>query len=324
MDDHIELLVKGGNLLEILGRLEAAGVKTNGSLAHVIKRADVGNRSLDDILQLLKRTERLALTQLHAQAYPLISEIEEFYMSNQLSFAETLEQIHANRLSIARFGDGEMRAMLAPDHALKFQSGSEEMSKDLKEVFTLDGYEQTPLMLALPHLFRGHAHWTKVWLDVWGRVKPLLSEHRKYGNAHVTRPICFQSGGQNAVARWRRLWDGKDVAIIAGKGSRFDLEPALFDCAKSTKFVYSTPTNAYADLDRLLDVVSNDVKKDTVCIIALGPAGTIAAAKLAREGYWALDIGHLSASYATIFNGAPNPEQVPLERQDIRSAEEIE
>lgn len=305
-------------MLKMLGRNSK---QPNGAHANRLARIEkgiAGNQAiLDKILQVLVRIDKVAQSQLYAQAYPLISEIESFYEKNQLTFAETLETIQRDRVSLARFGDGEMRAMLAPDHALKFQKGSEEMSRDLRDVFTLTGYENVPLMIGLPHLFRGHAHWTRVWMDVWRRVRPLLSSDRKYGNAHVTRPVCFQSGHDKAVERWRRLWNGKNVTVITGKGSRFDLEPALFDCVASVRYVFSTPTEAYSDIDRLIGEVLRTVSKDTVCLIALGPAGTIIAAKLAREGYWALDIGHLSASYAAIYKGAPNPEHVPLERDGV-------
>jgi hypothetical protein len=98
--------------------------------------------------------------------------------------------------------------------------------------------------------------------------------------------------------------------VITGKGSRFELIPALFDNVASADFTYSTASNAFEDLARLNGELASTT--DELYLIALGPAGTVLAAQLAEAGKWAIDLGHISDSYENVFKGAVRPELKPV------------
>jgi hypothetical protein len=116
------------------------------------------------------------------------------------------------------------------------------------------------------------------------------------------------------VELWRDVWAGAEVCVVTGEGSRFELVPELFDNIKSSRYVYSTPVNAYADLPRLMEALESE-DPDQLYLISLGPAGTLVAAWLARMGRWAIDIGHISDSWANVFNSGAWPESLDVRKK---------
>ena len=267
---------------------------TEESLA-VLRRMD---RFLADIRRIGEGVQ-LALTQ------DTLLDVERFHADCVLDVESTLRRIAERRMSFARFGDGEFRAMLNPDYTLRFQENSDAMRTDLRNVLTLNGYDPAHLMLGFPVLYRT-PHWQKVWSDVWPRLSTVLNRDLQYGCAHASRPVAFRRLGPEAVRLWRDIWDGRDVCVITGEGSRFTMHPHLFDCVRSVDHLYSTPTDAYVDVGRLVEAAAE--REHELFLVSLGPAGTILAAELARRGRWAIDIGHLSASYEQVFEGSVSPE----------------
>lgn len=49
-----------------------------------------------------------------------------------------------------------------------------------------------------------------------------------------------------------------------------------------------------------------------VFLLSLGPTATVLAARLSRHGRRAIDIGHLTTSYGTVFLGNARPEAQPV------------
>lgn len=239
----------------------------------------------------------------------IIQELRVFARSKQMNFIETLEFIEVNKVSLARFGDGELKAMLRTGHNLRFQKNSVALQQELLNVVAEGEKNPTKVLVALPHIF-SDTHWMGIWADVWPETKTLFENLPRLGNAHVSRPIFFEETGQSGIDAWKVLWKDKSVTVITGYGSRFDLIPELFNEVKSATFLFSKPKDAFDDLDRIVA----EAKKDPadLFLISLGPAGTVLASKLASEGRWALDVGHLSDSYRNVYEGAPRPEHNPL------------
>jgi hypothetical protein len=241
------------------------------------------------------------------------AELREFTRARQLGFEDTMRAVVRDRLSLARFGDGELNIMLRPEFKLRFQPWSAGLAEDLRGVLRMDGYDPLRVLVGFPYTFR-NVHWASVWLDIWPEVQEMLHESVMYGMAHVSRPQYFLTLGQRGVHLWRDVWDGQHIVVVTGEGSRFYLEPALFDNAKTVEHVYSTPTDAYADLPRLMPLLEA-ADPDKLFLIALGPAGTVAAARLSRLGRWAIDVGHISESYANVFKGGKWPEDLAVARK---------
>jgi len=290
---------------EVVAEHEATVLR---ELATIIDRQKKMEDTLRGLMELQERTLRAATAGMRV-------EIAEFLAQTQLSMVDTVKHLKTNRLSFSRYGDGELETMVYFSHGIKFQVASAELSADLKAVITFDGYDREKLMIGLPDLMPGNTVWEAKWPLLWPPLKLMLDDQVTYGNAMVSRPQFFRHFGESAVKAWRELWEGEDICFITGEGSRFEPVEGLFSNSRSQTEIFSTPVNAYDDLERVIDVVKQTVPRQTLCLIALGPAGTILAAKLSNAGYWALDVGHISNSYSQIFEGKAKPEKLPVARK---------
>ena len=129
----------------------------------------------------------------------------------------------------------------------------------------------------------------------------------------MTRQDFFKFYKQEGVELWRNIWNDKNVVIITGENSRFELIPELFDGVKSTEFIYTKPTNAFSEIDNIIEEAKS--KNPDMFLISLGPAGTVLAYEMAKQGKRALDIGHISSSYQNAFEGKPVAEKTPIVRK---------
>ena len=294
-----------------------AGPAADPRLLKAMKEANTEARKQNELLYDIRwelKQQRKYLEGFRAYASTaMFAEIREFTQAQQLGFEDTMKRVARDRLSLARFGDGELKIMLRPQYNLRFQPWSARLATDLRAVLAMDGYDADRLLVGFPYTFRD-AHWTSVWMDIWPEVKPLLNPIAAYGTSHVSRPIYFSHLGRHGVDLWREVWDGQDVCIVTGEGSRFHLEPALFGNTRSIDFLYSTATDAYADLPRLMDRL-DDADPDKLYLFALGPSGTLAAAWLSQRGRWAIDMGHISESWANVFAGGVWPEELAVVRK---------
>lgn len=277
--------------------------------------AEASNRRLTEALRReMQWNRRLLRLLVQQQAQPLEDEIAGTFDAIQLGFAETLDVIHRERLSLARFGDGELMLMLDPDHNLQFQPNSAPLRQDLAQTLALQWAAESRVLVALPHLFRNDVHWMGVWSQIWGRFKPHLDLAGRYGNAHVSRPIFFRDQGAAGIARWRRLWEGREVLIVTGRDSRFDPVPALFDGTARIEILHTLAQDAYRYRDAILKQVLARARPDTLVLLSLGPAATVLVPAIAAQGLQALDVGHISASYLNVYSGGAAPESLPASR----------
>lgn len=242
---------------------------------------------------------------------PLTDEVRGAFRYKQLSFMETLRTISDESLSFARFGDGELRNMFRPDYSIYFQKNSANLADDLKAAMAAQ--DAPNLLVGLPNIFADHLHWNVVLHEVWFYMKPFIDELPRFGNLHVTRPVSFQAHGLDLVDAWRNIWENREALIVTGKGSRFDLTPGLFDNLNSSRYQYGLSRDAYSGLDEVEHAAMN--APEDLVLISLGPAGSVLAHRLARQGKQALDIGHLSSSYTNIIEGGAFPERTPVTRK---------
>jgi glycosyltransferase involved in cell wall biosynthesis len=233
-----------------------------------------------------------------------IAAARQFLDMNVMTFTETIDEITSNGQSIARFGDGELYLTLRPHLDLPFQKNSEELRSELGALLSND---VPGLITCIPPMLLIGSFWPHFWANEWRKLKPRLTASERYGNSMVTRPEYFRERGVAGVRDWQRVWKGKRVLVVTGRNSRFDLTPALFEGAGRITFIYSEAKNAYDRLPLVEAQISSSAHD--IVLIALGPAGTVLAGRLARAGMHAIDIGHLGNSYRTIFKDDPVPER---------------
>jgi len=84
--------------------------------------------------------------------------------------------------------------------------------------------------------------------------------------------------------------------IVEGEFSRLGVGNNLFDNAASIERIICPAEHAFRIYSVILETIKK-LGKDKLIIIALGPTATILAYDLAREDYWALDLGHIDIEY---------------------------
>lgn len=300
---------ENGALLDVLRAIHTELKETRAESAAATQRLQKALRTEMEWSRMLLRTL------VNDQYKPREDEIVATLGPLQLGFAQTLDAVHEERLSLTRIGDGELLMMANPDHHLDYQRNSAALRRDLAAAITAQGTAKDRLMVALPHVFRGDLHWFKVWITVWDMLKPMLDPDMRYGDAHVSRPVFFRAEGTAGVAQWRRLWQGRNVLVVTGRGSRFDVIPELFDGAKRIDMLHCAPTNAYEDRHAIFEAITARATRDAVILLSLGPAATVLAPRLAAAGFQALDVGHLSASYLNVYAKGARPESMPVTRK---------
>lgn len=225
-----------------------------------------------------------------------------------MSMPETLKVLAESEASLARFGDGEFRMLLRPDIDIQFQKNSPQLRDQLLKILSTSSSDR--LLVGFPPPYRG-PHWSGVWADNWPSLKNILPGWGRFANAHISRPPFFEHFREEGVGMWRDVWKDKVVCVITGRGSRFELFPELFDNVKSVSSIEAPPKNAFSQIDSILDQVNKDVKTD-IFLIALGPAGTVLASRIAAIGRRGLDVGHVASSYLNVVKGGVRPEDQPF------------
>lgn len=239
---------------------------------------------------------------------PLYSEIDDKLTPRIMSMETTMREISDNRMSLSRFGDGEFKAMLRLNGNLKFQDTSPKLRHELTEILQNDDRARNHL-IGFPEILPG-PHWTNVWADYYYELEPLIEGIQKFANSHVTRPVFFMQWRANAIESWRKVFNRRRICVVTGYESRFELLPELFGGATEVEFVRGPSQHAYDDIGGLKsEVLRTDCD---LALFSLGPAGTVLSRRLADSNIQALDVGHISASFHTAFNGAPMPEFTPF------------
>jgi glycosyltransferase family protein len=215
---------------------------------------------------------------------------------------ETVEYLLKNHFSISRFGDGEI--MIMEGRKILFQKQDKLLSERMKHVFTdpADG-----LLVAIPRpllttddmCYREANSWEKhlkQYRLLWFKY---LRRNRIYGCAHISRfyTSCDDiTVADHNIAELRKLWDKRDVIFIEGEYSRLGVGNECFNNVNSIQRIICPAESAFDHYDEII-AEANQISKDKLFILALGPTASCLADDLTRAGYQALDLGHIDIEY---------------------------
>lgn len=222
---------------------------------------------------------------------------------------ETLDKIINDKCSVSRFGDGEFSLIYGEN--LKFQPSNKEISEKLKEILNSNKENH---IVCIPNVFgeinwateKAKIYWSKYLRLKRNRIYKILDCNKTYYDALVTRLyIDLKDKGlvKNRFEKIKLLWNNMDIVIVEGEKSRLGIGNDLFDSAKSIERIICPSINAYSKYNDILDAVLKQ-DKEKLILIALGPTATILAYDLSKEGYQAVDIGHIDIEYEWFLNGA--------------------
>lgn len=219
---------------------------------------------------------------------------------------ETLDKILQAKCSLCRFGDGEF-VIMGGGH-INYQSRSPELALRLKEVISSDNPN---LLIALPPCFGSMDSFLPPVVDFWRKcmsrkremMYSYLDMNRVYYDAFFSRPYIHSYKTDEHYKKCgdyfnkiRKIWADRDIVICEGEGTRFGVFNDLLDGAKSILRILCSARNAFDKYDEILSAF-DDIDKNKLILIALGPTATVLAYDLCNKGYQAIDIGALDIDY---------------------------
>ena len=261
--------------------------------------------------------------------YLLLANINYFLFFKKpkiLSYNDTIQDIITNKKSLSRFGDGELRLIL-DEGEIGFQSRSQLLTKRLNEV--LDS-QLDSLLIALPNTFGlsrkqtldSQIFWYG-YLHLYGKaILKRLDLSKLYGDATITRfYIAYKDKSEitisNKIKLLKNIWDNKDILIVEGLQTKLGVENDLFDNSKSIKRILCPAKDAFNKYEEILNS-TKEYGRNKLVLIALGPTASVLAYDLAKEGFWALDIGHIDIEYSWFMKKVN--EKIPIEGKYVNEA----
>lgn len=240
------------------------------------------------------------------------------------SIDETIDCILKTRCSVSRYGDGEL-LLTDPRKAIGFQKGSDKLAERLSEILR-SNHEGHIVCISdtFSNLHRYTRSCRRFWrthfylYDSWWDKR--LAHNKRYYNTFMTRPY-MDFAKKDSSARWfgslKQIWHQHDVVFVEGEMSRLGVGNDLFDQAKSIRRILCPPQDAFEQYDRILSAV-RQIEKKALILIALGPTATVLAHDLHKEGYQAIDIGHVDVEYEWWRMGAKR--KVKLDQKYVNEA----
>ncbi len=236
------------------------------------------------------------------------------------SGTELLKKILEDHSSLCRFGDGEFEMIRGKGRQPWFQKPDAALGRRLREVLLS---EDEGINIAIAQCFTGLERYKEVSADVtreymFGDTRKfilgLLKEDRVYYDACVTRPYIMYKDRKNAdeiFPLFKEIWDGRDIVLVEGEYSRAGIGNDLMTNARSISRIICPSRNAWGKYDMIFRAILKKVTDKSLLCISLGQCATVLAYDLAREGFQALDIGHLDNEYEWYLRGAEKQVEIP-------------
>ncbi len=222
---------------------------------------------------------------------------------NVMDMQETLAYVNDRKISVARFGDGEIDLMTG--HSIPYQDYDQVLAERLKKIITMPDNEK--LLVCLPDVFGRRERYTAECNSFWSGhleryhdfYKEILSSKKHYGSTFLSRPYIDLADKSVSGEHFRNLkefFTDKDILIVEGVYSRSGVGNDLFEGARSVERIICPSRNAYSKYGVILDVICK-YGENKLILLMLGPTAKVLAYDLACEGYWAVDIGHIDSEY---------------------------
>lgn len=232
-----------------------------------------------------------------------------------MTTSETLKEILLGK-SIARFGDGEFKIIAGDSIGEKgskteYQIYDKSLAERLQEILknptaecivAINGFcDKDNDMQNYRDIF---SYFENFWLCYWKKVHKFFKKNYNYGSSVVSRVTVFN---ENTIQDIKNIWNNKKVLFVVGNGSHFVLEERLFDNIQEAFILVTKGVSTWSKYPEILNQILA-FPKEYLIFLALGPTATVLAYDLSKQGYQAIDMGHLSNCYLQYMGERDTPE----------------
>ncbi|MBW7570549.1 GT-D fold domain-containing glycosyltransferase [Succinivibrio faecicola] len=218
-------------------------------------------------------------------------------------YNQTVDTLISSDKSIARFGDGEIK--IISGESIEFQEYDAYLATRLKSILENKNdrvmvginydYYYPDIQLLLPTVacfYRINSP------KLRKNMNPYLNWNSQYYSAAFTQLYMFYQNMDfdTYFEKLRQIWNKKDVLIVACKELVNTIKYNIFDNANKTDYFFAPNKNAFSKYDEIYKGIKNYSNK-TLVILMLGPTAKVLADDLSKDGYRALDLGHLMKDY---------------------------
>lgn len=235
------------------------------------------------------------------------------------SAEELMKKVIEDKISLSRFGDGELEIMQQRERPW-FQVADAELSARLKEVFRC---KDERIIIALSDNFGNLDRYTEVSADgirkylsngIREKLMEAIDMTQVYYDAYVTRPYLMNKDkryAQRIFEMFKCLWRDRDILLVEGSKSYIGIRNDLFESARKIRRIIAPCKNAFSVYDKILNSVKQYADENTLVLCSLGPTATVLAYDLAMAGIQTIDIGQLDNEYEWYLRGADEAIEVP-------------
>jgi glycosyltransferase family protein len=173
-------------------------------------------------------------------------------MPKIMNFNDTITYIIENKVSISRFGDGEIKWILN-DAKNSFQENSYELSIRLQEVLA---NKCENVLICIPDVFcdlnRFRFTAKRFWRLHLNRYRKAwmiyLNKDYYFGDSLISRPYISYRDKNDSSQRFKllkKLWNNHDVLIVEGEKTFFGVGNDLLDDVNSVRRIICPAENAF-------------------------------------------------------------------------------
>lgn len=236
-----------------------------------------------------------------------INRTKHYYSNNPLNIEQwhlTVDRIIDERLSLARFGDGEYACMTGFMH--KKRSGLNYCDKLIRDrLITVFKSNLRYLIIGIypcpsaPYEYydeKNQYYYNEyVYSLRFKKLRLLLDAQRLYADATIFLKPMRTNKELNSeyFDKIKTIWSKRKVCFVSSKLGRLDVSHYLFDNLSAFDFIDIPQENAFSTYD---DILSKCLTKniETLFLLSAGFTATLLAFDLATFGYQAIDIGHIT------------------------------
>jgi glycosyltransferase family protein len=233
-----------------------------------------------------------------------------------LSIPDTIDYILEKKLSVIRFGDGEISLLDGLD--LPFQKRTQSLADSLEKIIHTNNPNLLicipgmwgDLGIFAPYAYHFIMHHMYRYNHTW---RALLSPNQLYGDTNVTRHYLAYNNKEQASELFKKIftiWDNADVVLIEGSKSRLGVGNDMFLNTKTMKRILCPPENAYSCHEEILQEALK-LPTTTLVLLSLGPTAKVIAYELFKKGYRVVDIGHIDMEYEMFLRKETKQVKVP-------------